>query len=188
MFYFSSVFAAVGLNKFIVRFRIGSFQTAIAAVIITSAIPLSYMKEFVPEKYRGLFPKVVQFLETAPNPSEVRTICGIIDKSIEEYPSLILDDEGIAESSIRYIAYRTKLAPPDKILITTYNIPPDKIVITDKVRDFILKNGKGIIVVQNNTTLLNQILGDPKTFEIWDVSLNEVQKTEHWSVIFYELN
>ncbi len=187
MFYFSSIFAAVGLNKFIVKFRSGFLQTVIVTVVIVSVIPLSYIKDFVPGKYKGLFPKVMQFLETAPNPSEVRTICNIIDKSIEEYPSLILDDEGITESSIRYIAYRTKLAPPEKILITTFNIPPDKLVLTEKVREFVFKNGKGIIVSQNNTTLLKQILSDRKIFEIWNVSLIEVQKTEHWSVYLYKM-
>lgn len=187
MFYFSSISAAFGLNKFITGFKKSFYQAVFASLVIASAIPLSYIKEFVPDRFRGLFPKVVQFLETAPNPSEVRIICGIIDVYIDKYHSLILDDEGITESSIRYIAYRTKLAPPGKILITTYNIPLDKLVLTEKVREFVLKNGKGIIAVQNNNTLLNQILGGNKTFESWNVKLDNVRKTEHWTVYFYEV-
>jgi ABC-type multidrug transport system fused ATPase/permease subunit len=186
MFYFGSVFAAFGLYKYMGRFKSSFSQFTIAFVVIVTAIPLSYVKEFVPQKFRGLFPKVVEFLETAPNPSEVRDICGIIDDSIGKYPSLILDNEGIGETTILYIAYRTKLTPPDKVLISTYNMPGDKTGLTEKVKEFVAKNRKGIIVVRNSPTLINQIISDNNTIKNWDIKLVDAYKSEHWAVYFYE--
>ena len=187
MFYFGSVFAAFGLDKFTLKFKSTFSRNAIASLVIICAIPLSYLKDFVPQKYKGLFPKVVQFFETAPEPSETRTLCTIIDEHIDEYPSLILDNEGVKGTVILYLAYRTKLAPPDKILITTYNIPHDMLSLTERVKIFVSKNKRGIFLVRNNSTLFSRILHDPKIIEEWNLNLNNFRKTIHWSIYFYEV-
>lgn len=186
MFFFGSLFAAFGLDKFISRFKTNLTRAVLASVVIVSAIPLSYLKDFVPQKFKGLFPKVVQFLETAPYPSEVRIICGTIDESVEQYSSLILDAERIPETTILYIPLRTRLTP-DKIMIIyggAGNTEPEPIRTT---KEFILKNSRGIMVVQNDSTFFNRLLGSGAV-QNWNTGINLSLKTEHWSVYLYEMN
>jgi hypothetical protein len=73
----------------------------------------------VPEKYNKLFPKIIEFIVTSDEPEETSKLISFIDNNIEKYPALIFDGDDNA-SSIFYVPYRTKLAPPQKILISSY--------------------------------------------------------------------
>ncbi|KXK55286.1 MAG: hypothetical protein UZ05_CHB002000621 [Chlorobi bacterium OLB5] len=38
-----------------------------------------------------------------------------------------------------YVPYRTKLAPPDKVLISSYNVPVEKEGLTEEIKMFMKK-------------------------------------------------
>jgi hypothetical protein len=187
MFYFSCIFSAIGLRDFINRFQSVTLQTALASAIIITAIPLSYIKDVVPEKYKNLFPKIIQFFETAPEPNEVRKMCEVVDKYIDSYPSLILDIEDAPETIVEYIAYRTKLAPPKYILMTNYNVPKDLVEFRSRIKDFVSNNRKGLIISRIGNTKLHDILKDTNTTSSWNFEMERVEKTEHWSAYTYKI-
>lgn len=186
VFFFAPVFAAAGLNMQLTIIRSGVLQSAIAAVVIFSCIPLSYIKEMVPEKYNKLFPKVIEFIVTADEPEETAKLLGFIDNNIHKYPSLIFDADDNA-SSILYVPYRTRLAPPEKILISSYNVPVDKEGLSAEIKSFMKRNPSGIIMYRKNPTLMNTIftgLTAPRAYVRND--LKKAMETDKWIVWVYE--
>jgi len=186
VFFFAPVFAAAGLNLQISKIRSGVLQSAIAAVVIFSCIPLSYIKEMVPEKYNKLFPKVIEFIVTADEPDETAKLLSFIDNNIRKYPSLIFDADDNA-SSILYVPYRTRLAPPEKILISSYNVPVDKDGLTAEVKTFMKRNPSGIIMYRKNPTLMNTIFTEltaPRAYVRND--MKKAMETDKWLVFVYE--
>lgn len=187
-FFIAPVFCAVGLNYDIDKIKRLPLKISFAAFVIISCIPLSYIKDFVPEKYNSLFPKVIQFFVTADEPEETWKLVKFIDENIDEYPALVFDSEENS-SSIFYIPFRTKLAPPDKVLISGYNVPSDSAGLRTEIDKFIKKNRKGIIMFRNSPTLMNRIFGgllNNKPYKRNDISL-EV-KTDKWNVYVYGQN
>ncbi|MCC7158371.1 MAG: glycosyltransferase family 39 protein [Ignavibacteria bacterium] len=158
-FYFCSVFTAIGIEEFIKRFKIVMLQNLTAAVIVLTAIPLSYIKDLVPYKYNKLFPKVIQFISTSEDPEDARQMIKFIDENITAYPALIFDSEG-SDSSIMYIPFRTKLAPPEKIMIAGYNIAAEKDSLKTEIRSFMKKNPRGIIMYKKEPTLFNSVFSE----------------------------
>ena len=187
MFLIAPVIAAAGLNTDLAKIRSGILQGAFASVVILSCIPLSYVKEFVPEKYNKMFPKVIQFIVTADEPEETDKLIYFVDHFIDKYPALIFDADDNA-SSIFYVPYRTKLAPPEKILISSYNVPVDKEGLTAEIKSFMKINPKGIIMYRKNpNTLMNRIFSDltaKKPYVRNGIQLE--METEKWLVMTYE--
>lgn len=187
MFFFAPVIAAAGLNTDLTKMRSGLLRSAVASIVILSCIPLSYVKEFVPEKYNKLFPKVIEFIVTADEPEETTKLIGFIDENINRYPALIFDADDNA-SSVLYVPYRTKLAPPDKILISGYNVPVDKEGLTAEIKSFIKKNPRGIIMYRKNpNTLMNKIFTEltaPRHYVRNDMT--KAMETDKWIVYIYE--
>ncbi len=187
MFFFSPVFAAIGLNQQLVKFNSGAVRAIFASVIILLSIPFSYIKEFVPAKYNKLFPKVIEFIVTTEEPSESEKLIKFVDENINTYPALIFDSEQSA-SSIYYIPFRTKLAPPDKILISGYNIPADKDNLIPVIKNFMKKNPKGIIMVKKSNTVMSQIFNELTAAKPY--TRNDMQKameTDRWIVYTYSI-
>ena len=187
MFLIAPVIAAAGLNTDLAKIRSGVLQGAFASVVILSCIPLSYVKEFVPEKYNKMFPKVIQFIVTADEPEETDKLIYFVDHFIDKYPALIFDADDNA-SSIFYVPYRTKLAPPEKILISSYNVPVDKEGLTAEIKSFMKINPKGIIMYRKNpNTMMNRIFSDltaKKPYVRNGIQLE--METEKWLVMTYE--
>ena len=187
IFFIAPVLAAAGLNADLSKVRPGILQTVIASVVIFTCIPLSYIKEFVPEKYNKLFPKIIEFIVTADEPEETSKLIEFIDNNINKYPALIFDADDNA-SSIFYVPYRTKLAPPDKILISSYNVPADKGELTLSIKSFMKKNPRGIIMYRKNpNTLMNRIFSEltaKRPYIRNDMSL--AMETDKWLVFVYQ--
>jgi hypothetical protein len=186
MFFIAPIFAAAGLSLQLNRIRSYALQTVIASVVILSCIPLSYIKEYVPEKYNKMFPKIIEFFVTADETEESWKLVHFIDDNIKSHPALIFDSDDNA-SSIFYIPYRTKLAPPEKIMISSYNIPVDKDGLTAEIKAFIKRNPKGIIMYRKNPTLMNTIftgLTAPRQYIRND--MKKAMETEKWIVYIYE--
>ncbi len=180
MFFYGPVFAAIGLNDYISRFKTLFLRVSVCSVVILSCIPLSYIKDFVPQKYNKLFPKVVQFIVTAEDPAETRNLIQFVDENINEYPALIFD-AAESESSIFYVPFRTHLAPPEKILISNYNIAQDKESMKKTVSDFMAMNKKGIVMVKKEGTLLAELLPN--------LSINHLTKKQElnkWVIYTYQ--
>jgi hypothetical protein len=186
-FYFGSILTAIALGEYLRRFRSSAVQTIIAALVIASAIPLSYIKEMVPQKYNKLFPKVIQFIVTTEYPNDVRKLISFIDEYINSFPALIFDSEG-SDSSILYIPFRTKLAPPDKVLISGYNVPVEKAGLEDKITSFMNSNHKGIIMVKKENTLMNRVFNDDAWKEKNNITMKFEEETEKWKVYTYIKN
>ncbi len=155
-FYFCSVFTAIGLEEFIKRFKIVMLQNVTAAVIILTAIPLSYIKDLVPHKFNKLFPKVIQFIATSEDPDDARQMIKFIDENIAAYPALIFDSDG-SDSSILSVPFRSKLAPFEKVMISGYNIPLERDSLKTAVKLFMKKNPRGIIMFKKEPTLFNVV-------------------------------
>lgn len=187
MFFIAPVLVAAGLNTDLSKLRSGILQTALASLIILTCIPLSYVKELVPEKYNKLFPKVIEFIVTADEPEETTKLIGFIDNNIKQYPALIFDADDNA-SSIFYVPYRTKLAPPQKVLISSYNVPVDKEGLTVEIKSFIKKNPKGIIMYRKNpNTMMNRIFSEltaKRPYVRNDMTL--AMETDKWIVFVYQ--
>lgn len=187
MYFIAPVLVAAGLNTDLSKIRSGILQTALASVVILSCIPLSYVKEFVPEKYNKLFPKIIQFIVTADEPEETDKLIYFVDHFIDKYPALIFDADDNA-SSIFYVPYRTKLAPPEKVMISSYNIPLDKEGLTAEIKSFMKKNTKGIIMYRKNpNTMMNRIFSEltaKKPYVRNGIQLE--METEKWLVMTYE--
>ncbi|MCI0716546.1 MAG: glycosyltransferase family 39 protein, partial [Chlorobi bacterium] len=156
MFLISPIFCAIGLNIDLGKFKSAVLKYVIASLVIISCIPLSYVKEFVPEQNNKLFPKIIQFIVTSDEPEESRKLIKFIDENINSYPALIFDADDNA-SSILYIPFRTKLAPREKIMISSYNIPRDKEGLLNEIKSFMKINPKIIIMTRKSPTLMNQI-------------------------------
>lgn len=145
MFFYSSIFTAFGISGFLSRIKLPIMQVAVSAVIILTCIPLSYIKDFVPEKYNHLFPKVIQFIATTQDPAESRKLIKFIDNNTKNYPSLIFDSQN-SESSIYYVPYRTMFVPFEKVMISNYNITGNKEEVINYINDFMKRNSKGIVM------------------------------------------
>jgi hypothetical protein len=185
-FYSIPVITAIGLEQFLQRFKISAFGYAAASIIILSAIPLSYIKDFLPAKYSKLYPKVIQFIATSEDPMDAWSMIKFIDENINAYPALIFDIEG-SDSSILYVPFRTKIAPPEKIMISGYNIPTEKIGLTEEIKRFIKKNPRGIIMFKKDATLMNQIFTEltaPKQYVRHD--MQKAGETDNWIIYTYE--
>lgn len=185
MFFISPVFCAIGLNKDIGKIKSGSLQAVTASVIILSCIPLSYIKEYVPYKYSKLFPKVIEFIVTADEPEETRKLLKFIDDNIGKYPALIFDSEENS-SSIFYVPFRTRLAPPEKILISGYNVPADSGGLRMEIDRFMKKNPYGIIMIRKGPTTMHTIfeeLLNNKPYKRNDIA--QAQETDLWLIYIY---
>ena len=185
MFFISPVFCAVGLNKDLDKIKQTPLQAIMASVIILSCIPLSYIKEFVPFKYNKLFPKVIQFIVTTEEPEETRKLLKFIDDNIDKYPALIFDSEE-STSSIFYVPFRTRLAPPDKVLISGYNIPADKDGLRSEIDKFMKKNPAGIIIIRKADTTMRYIFDEllnNKPYKRNDIE--HAQETDLWLIYRY---
>jgi len=187
MFLIAPVITAAGLSSGLVRIRSGVLQSALAGVIIFTCIPLSYVKEWVPEKYNKLFPKVIEFIVTADEPEETEKLIYVVDNYIDKYPALMFDADDNA-SSIFYVPYRTKLAPPEKIMISGYNIPVDKEGLSSEIKNFMKKNPKGLIMYRKNpNTMMNRVFSEltaKRPYVRNDIKL--LMETEKWIVLTYE--
>lgn len=184
MFFFGSIFTAYGLKTFINRIKSESLQIIIALIIILTCIPLSYMKQFVPDKYNKLFPKAVEFIVTSDEPEDTRALIKIIDANIDEYPSLIFDASQ-NESSIFYIPFRTKLAPPEKIFINGYNTPSDNDSLILEVQNFTGKNKRGIIILRKeNNNFSDNVINAVK--DNYKLKMIENPGTDKWIIYKYE--
>lgn len=185
MFFISPVIAAAGLNTDLGKIKNKLLQFSFAAVVILSCIPFSYVKEYVPIQYNKLFPKVIQFIVTADEPEESAKLIKFIDENINQYPALIFDSDENA-SSIMYVPFRTKLAPPEKILISRYNVPTDYDGLKYEIKQFMKKNPKGIIMHRKGPTLMNQIFTDLTHKPYKRNDLVNVQETEKWMIYTYK--
>ncbi len=187
MFFIAPVLVAAGLNTDLSKMRSGILQTLAATIVILTCIPFSYVKELVPEKYNKLFPKVIEFIVTADEPEETTKLINFIDNNIQQYPALIFDADDNA-SSIMYVPYRTKLAPPEKLLISSYNVPVEKEGVTAEIKYFIKKNPHGIIMYRKNPgTMMNKIFTEltaPRAFKRKDMTL--AMETDKWMVFVYQ--
>jgi hypothetical protein len=184
-FFIAPLFCAIGLNNDMNRFGQKTVKYAFAAIVILSCVPFSYVKEFVPEKYNNLFPKVIQFIVTSDEPRETRKLISFVDNNIKEYPALIFDSEENS-SSIFYVPFRTKLAPPDKVLISGYNVPLDTNGLKIEIDKFIKKNPKGIIMFRKSSTTMNLIFSgllNNKPYKRNDINLAE--ETDKWFIYLY---
>lgn len=181
MFFIGSVFAGAGLFKLVEASKKKAVAYIFCFVIILSAIPLSYIKEFVPEKYNKLFPKVIQFVVTTDEPGETRKLIKFIDENIEVYPSLIFDSDDNT-SAIYYVPFRTKLAPPEKVLISSYNVPKDMAGLRSAINGFMVKNKKGIIMFRKNKTVMNEIFSET----LFPLNISRRVETDKWIISVYE--
>ena len=87
-----------------------------------------------------------------------------------------------------YVPYRTKLAPPEKILISSYNVAVDKEGLTAEIKTFIKKNPHGIIMYRKNpATMMNKIFAEltaPRPYVRNDMTL--AMETDKWMVFVYK--
>lgn len=187
VFLIAPVIAAAGLNTDLSKMRSGILQGAFASIVILSCIPLSYVKEWVPEKYNKMFPKVIQFIVTADEPEETDKLIYFVDHFIDKYPALIFDADDNA-SSIFYVPYRTKLAPPEKILISSYNVPVDKEGLTAEIKSFMKKNPRGIIMYRKNpNTMMNRVFSEITARKPYIRNGMQLEmETEKWIVMTYQ--
>jgi hypothetical protein len=186
MFFISPIIAAIGLNIDLTKIKYGVIQFIYAAVVILSCIPFSYVKEYVPPQYNKLFPKIIEFIVTAEEPEESYRLIKFIDENINRYPALIFDADDNA-SSIMYIPFRTKLAPPEKIMISHYNVPVEYDGLKEEVKKFMKKHPKGIIMYRKNPTLMNRIFTEltaPRPYHRNDMV--KALETDKWVVYTYQ--
>jgi len=185
MFFISPIFAAVGLSRAMEKISSKSIQIVYAAIVILTCIPLSYIKEYVPNKLNKLFPKVIQFIVTTDEPGETRKLLRFIDDNIGKYPALIFDSEENT-SSIFYVPFRTRLAPPEKVLISGYNVPADSTGLRAEINKFMTKNPAGIIIIRKGPTTMRNIFNgllSNKPYKKNDIELAE--ETEMWLIYTY---
>lgn len=187
VFFIAPVIAAAGLSLAVQKFRSGILQTVIASVVILTCIPLSHIKDFVPEKYSSLFPKVIQFTVTADEPEETWKLIYVVDYFTQKYPALIFDADDNA-SSIYYVPYRTMLAPPEKVLISSYNVPVEKEGLTEEIKQFMKKNPRGLIMYRKNpNTMMNRVFSELTAKRPYIRNgMTLLMETEKWIVLTYE--
>jgi hypothetical protein len=184
VFFFSPVFAAIGLSKFSEKISGAVSRYAVVSVIILSCIPLSYIKDFVPQRFNHLFPKLIQFIVTADRPPETRELIKYVDENIEQKPALLFDAEK-SESSMFYVPFRTKLAPPDKVLITSYNMPQND-SLGLKMVEFMKRNPKGILISKNDSTIMSGFVKSDSLWKANNITLKPVMQTENWLIFDYQ--
>lgn len=87
-----------------------------------------------------------------------------------------------------YVPYRTKLAPPDKVLISSYNVPVEKEGLTEEIKMFMKKNPRGLIMFRKNpNTLMNRVLSELTAKRPYVRNgTNLLMETEKWVVLTYE--
>jgi hypothetical protein len=185
LFFFSPVFAAIGLRNFLRRFRNKYTKALVSAVIILTCIPLSYIKNLVPGKLNKIFPKIIQFIVTADEPEETSKLIRYIDNNIGNYPSLIFDADDNA-SSIFYVPFRTRLAPPEKILISSYNVPTDELNLTKEIENFMNRNKKGIIMFRKSGTLMNKIFSLAIEKQHLPLKISKSVETDKWVILNFQ--
>jgi hypothetical protein len=190
MFFFSPVFAAIGLSRAIDRFKSPAFRTAFVSVVILTCIPLSYVKDLVPYKYNKMFPKIIQMIATTEEPSDTQVLIKVIDENIKMHPALIFDAQN-STSSIFYIPYRTMLAasPADNplVIIAGYNIPTEKDSLRSYIRDFMAKNKSGIVMVKKSGTVMSEIFGELTANKQYIRNdFVKTAETEKWNVYLYK--
>lgn len=188
MFFISPVIAAAGMSIDLSRIKNPVLGFVFSAIVILSCIPLSYVKDLVPEQYNKLFPKIIQFIVTTDEPEESEKMIKFIDENIGQYPALIFDADDNA-SSILYLPFRTKMAPPEKILISSYNVPTDHNGLSEEIIRFMKKNPKGIIMHRKNPTMMNTIFSEiiiNKPYVRGDIV--KALETDKWVVYTYQLN
>lgn len=188
MFFISPVIAAIGLNLDLTKLKYGVLKFVFASFVILSCIPLSYIKDLVPEKYNKMFPKIIQFIVTTDEPEEASKMIRFIDENIQKYPALIFDSDENT-SAIMYVPFRTKLAPPEKVMISRYNVPLEHDPLKAEIISFMKKNPRGIIMHRKGPTLMNQIFTEMflnKRYVRNDVI--KALETDKWIVYTYTPN
>lgn len=183
-FYYGTFIAAIGADAFIEKYKSSYVQWSLTAVIILTAVPLSYIKEFVPKKYTNLFPKVIEFIVTSEDPVDSRKLVRFIDENIKDFPALVFDSEG-SDSSILYVPFRTKLAPPEKVLISGYNVPIEKTGLENTITNFMNANPRGIVMVKKENTLMNRIFNDKAWNERNSITMKFEEETGKWKIYTY---
>lgn len=184
MFFYSSIFTAIGLKEFISSYRNKAVQAALSSIIILTCIPLSYIKEVLPEKYIHYYPKVVEFLVTSEDPAESRKQIKFIDENVEKYPAVIFDCQ-FSASSVFYIPYRSRLTV-DKILIYGYNVPVDEQELSSAISSFMGKNPKGMIIFKKRETAMNRIFTEAIAKGNLPAGVTIKEETEKWIICTYE--
>lgn len=190
MWYFSPIFAAIGLSHAFEKFKSPALRYSLVTGIILSSVPFSYVKDFVPYKYNKLFPKVIQFIVTAEDPPETRKLIDFVDRNINMYPALIFDAES-SESSIFYVPYRTMLpaSPADNplVLISGYNIPRDKEMLKSEIRNFMSKNRSGMVMVKKSGTVMSEIFSELTSKKQYIRNdFVKAEETEKWIIYLYK--
>ncbi|MCX7877893.1 MAG: glycosyltransferase family 39 protein [Ignavibacteria bacterium] len=190
-YFISPVFAGIWLEKFLNKFQSNLTAYIVSASVIFSSIPFSYIKEFMPDNYRKLFPKVIQFIATTEDPEETRVLLDFIDENIENYPALIFDADD-NNSSIFYIPFRTKLpaspAKDQKVLITSYNVPSEKENLKTEIKKFMAQNPSGLIMVKKADTVLNTIITELTSVKYTRNNFIKTKETAKWVIYTYRLN
>jgi hypothetical protein len=125
----------------------------------------------VPQQHNKLFPKVIQFFVTADEPGETRKLLKFIDENPDDIPAMIFDADA-NRKTIFYVPFRAGIAPPEKVLISSYNVPADKEGLTAEINNFMKRNLNGVIMFRKSPTL--------------DIKL--ALETEKWLVYFYGKN
>lgn len=190
-FFISPLFAGAGVEKFFRKLHSHITAYALSGLIIISAIPFSYIKEFVPDSYHKAFPKVIQFIATTEDPEETRVLLDFIDQNIENYPALIFDADDNS-SSIFYVPFRTKLpalpARDHKILITSYNVSSERDSLRGEIKEFMNSNPAGIIIIKKADTILNNIITELTSVRYTRNSINKASETDKWIIYTYRLD
>jgi hypothetical protein len=188
MYFFAAVFSAIGLNIFLNKFNRNYVKIVLASIIILSAIPLAYIKDVLPERFKTLYPKVIQPLMTTEFPKETRLLFDFVELNKTGYPALIYDFEGYKESNELCVVYRSKLLPPYNALVTTYNVPTNERGLIEELKKFLQKNSNGMIIVKNKKTLLNTIINDNNDIISLNLKLKSILHSEHFTAYLYSLN
>jgi hypothetical protein len=87
-----------------------------------------------------------------------------------------------------YVPFRTKLAPPEKVMISRYNVPTDYDGLINYIKQFMKKNPKGIVMYLKGPTLtlMNKIFTDLTRKPYIRNDLVMVQETEKWFIYTYK--
>lgn len=184
MFFYTSIFTAIGLGQFVSKYKNAGLRFSISALIILTCIPLSYIKEFLPEKYVHLYPKVVEFLVTSEDAGESWKQIHFVDANVDKYPAIIYDCQ-LSASSVFYVPYRTKLTG-DKMLIYGYNIPIDETGLRNTIFSFMSRNPMGMIIYKKADTFMNHIFTDSPERQNIPVNITKRVETEKWVLCTYD--
>ncbi|MFI5145054.1 MAG: glycosyltransferase family 39 protein [Ignavibacteria bacterium] len=184
MFFFSSIYTAIGLKEFVSKYKNSVVRVAFSSIIILTCIPLSYIKEVLPEKYVHYYPKIVELVVTSEDAAESRKQIKFVDENADRYPAIIFDCQ-FSASSVFYIPYRTKLSD-DKILISGYNVPPDEQGLSNAVRAFINNHPKGMIIFKKTETAMNRIFTEALEKQNLPARVTKKEESDKWVCCTYE--